>query len=172
MSKRIGFFGGCFNPVTSVHIDLIKEVINKENLSKVYFVPMGDLYQKQDLISLEDRKNMLKLAFDNNDKFDILDISNKDKKTYAIDTFRKIDEIFPEDERFFIMGTDNFNKMSTWKNQEELKNYKYILLDRKKENTKDISSTLVRNKIKNGESLEGLVPEQVIKYIKENDLYK
>ena len=49
--EKIGFFGGCFNPVTKAHVELIREVIEKENLDKVYFVPMGDFYENQDLIS-------------------------------------------------------------------------------------------------------------------------
>ena len=110
--KRLGFFGGCFNPVTNAHIDLMKDVIQKENLDKIYFVPMGDLYQKDDLIPLENRIDMLKIAFENDDKFDILKISNTDKKTKAIDTFHLIDERFKEDARFFIMGSDNYQNIS------------------------------------------------------------
>ena len=110
---RIGFFGGCFNPITIAHMILIKQVIERENLAKVYFVPMGDWYPKKNLISLEHRKKMLELAFEEEEKLDILDISNKDQKTHAIDTFQKIDTQFPNAERFFIMGTDNYEKMKT-----------------------------------------------------------
>lgn len=133
MKNRIGFFGGCFNPVTNAHLQLIEKVIKQENLDKVYFVPMGDLYEKKELIPLTHRIKMLELAFENQDKMEILNISNTNQKTSAIDTFQMIDEKFPEAERFFIMGSDNFEKMKTWKNSEELmKKYQYIVLDRKK----------------------------------------
>ena len=59
--KRIGFFGGCFNPVTIAHINLIKETIEKCELDKVYFVPMGDFYLKPELIPAKYRYEMLKL---------------------------------------------------------------------------------------------------------------
>lgn len=167
--EKIGFFGGCFNPVTKVHVELIKEVIEKQNLSKVYFVPMGDFYEKQDLISFQHRKAMLALALQKEDKMEILEISNQKEKTYAIDTFQKIDCQFPEAQRFFIMGTDNYEKMCTWKNQELLQKYHYILLDRSKKN---MSSTMVRNKIRQGENFAEFVPEPIIQYIKENNLYK
>ena len=171
--KKIGFFGGCFNPITNAHLNLIKDVICKENLDKVYFVPMGDLYQKEELIALEVRIEMLKLAFENQEKMDILDISNTNKKMCAIDTFKIIDKMFPDVERVFIMGSDNYKKISTWKNSEELmKKYKYIVLDRENGDTKKISSSLVREKIKQKESLEGLIPLQVIKYIQQKKLYK
>lgn len=44
--ERIGFFGGCFNPPTIAHIELIENTIKENNLDKVYFVPMGDQYPK------------------------------------------------------------------------------------------------------------------------------
>lgn len=171
--EKIGFFGGCFNPVTNAHIELIAEAIKQENLDKVYFVPMGDLYEKKDLISLKHRIKMLELAFENQEKMTILAISNKDKKTCAIDTFQKIDEKFPKDERFFIMGSDNYENMAKWKNAEDLiKNYQYIILDREKGKRKDISSSMVREKIKQNENVENLIPQQVLEYIKQKNLYK
>lgn len=71
------------------------------------------------------------------------------------------------------MGTDNYDKITNWKDAEALKdNYKYIVLDRKTESdTKEISSTIVRNKIINKESIEDLVPNKVKSYIYKNNLY-
>lgn len=173
MKNKIGFFGGCFNPVTNAHIELITEVIKQENLDKVYFVPMGDLYEKKDLISLEHRIKMLELAFEKQDKMEILNISNNDKKTCAIDTFQRIDAKFPKAERFFIMGSDNYENMAKWKNAENLiKNYQYIILDRKNGNLRNISSSMIRKKIKQGEAVEDLIPNQIIEYIKQKNLYK
>ena len=171
--KKLGFFGGCFNPVTNAHINLMKEVIQKENLDKIYFVPMGDLYQKEDLIPLENRVEMLKIDFENESKFDILKISNLDKKMAAIDTFHIIDKKFKEDERFFIMGSDNYQKISKWKASDELiNNYQYIILDRENEKVKNISSTQVRNNIKESKDVKKLVSPKVYDYIKQKNLYK
>lgn len=173
MRNRIGFFGGCFNPVTNAHLQLIEKVLEKEKLEKVYFVPMGDLYAKKELISLSHRIKMLELAFGNQDKMQILNISNTNQKTSAIDTFQIIDEKFSEAERFFIMGSDNFEKIKTWKNAEELtQKYQYIVLDREKGDMKHISSTLVREKIKQGKKVEDLIPKQVFEYIEQMKLYK
>lgn len=173
MKSRIGFFGGCFNPITKAHIQLIKKVIQERNLDKVYFVPMGNWYEKKDLIELEHRIEMLKIAFEQEEKMQILAISNKNEKTYAIDTFRIIDKKFPEAERFFTMGSDNYQKMLLWKNADDLlKNYQYIVLDRENGNMKQISSSLVREKIKQNEPIEDFVPAQVIAYIKQKNLYK
>lgn len=59
---RIGFFGGSFNPPTNAHITLAKSAIKICNLEKVIFVPVGDFYEKKDLISGIHRYNMLKIA--------------------------------------------------------------------------------------------------------------
>ena len=171
--EKVGFFGGCFNPVTKAHLDLIRQVIKQENLNKVYFVPMGDLYPKKDLICLEHRIEMLKLAFEEDDKMDILAISNQNEKMHASDTFQKIDEMFPQVQRVFIMGSDNFEKIKKWKNAEELmKNYQYIILNRNQGKTKEISSTKVRQNVKLEQTIEELVPKKVREYIEQKNLYK
>lgn len=147
--------------------------MDRENLEKVYFVPMGDFYQKKELIALEHRIKMLKLALEKEEKMDILNISNQDKQMCAIDTFRIIDEMFPEAERFFIMGSDNYKNMHHWKNAEELmKQYHYLVLDRENGEFKNISSSNVREKIKQGESVRDLLPNQILAYIEQKKLYK
>lgn len=185
---RLGFFGGCFNPPTIAHIKLMELVLEKENLDKVYFVPMGDLYPKKDLIKIEHRWNMIKLAIKDNPKLDISDIQVKqNRRTYAIESFELINEAFSESENFFIMGSDNFKKIDNWKNAEKLlsSNYQYIVLNRDSleientenlkiddENLKNMSSSLVREKIKKQESIQNLVTKEVEHYILENGLYK
>lgn len=197
--KRLGFFGGCFNPPTIAHIKLIEMAINEANLDKAYFVPMGDLYEKSELESSKHRINMLKLAVKNSifaDKLDILDFeANSKERMYAIDSFKIIENTFKESENFFIMGSDNFEKIKNWKSSAELlKNYNYIILDRQNinssnenklnktsanviiiksiDNLKAVSSSLIRKNIKEKKSLEALISKDVETYILENKLYK
>lgn len=171
--ERLGFFGGCFNPVTKAHVSLIKDVIKKNDLDKVYFVPMGDLYSKEDLIPAKHRIAMLEFALQNEDKMEILDISNNNSKMSAIDSFKLIDEKFKNCERFFIMGSDNYKKIPNWKESEKLmKDYKYIILDRENGENKGISSSVVREKIKSDEFADDLISDKVVEYIKNNNLYR
>ena len=137
------------------------------------------------LISAEYRYKMLSLALEQEKQIEVsrlvIDI---DKPTNAIDTFKIIETKYADSDNYFIMGSDNFSKIESWKESKELKsNYKYIILNREKaENStfnsidddkmKNISSSLVRQRIKAGESIEGLVPEKVKEYILKNDLYK
>lgn len=166
--KRLGFFGGCFNPPTIAHIELIEKAIKDNNLSLVYFVPMGDLYKKENLIPAKHRLNMLKKAI--TEKMDILTISIDSKKELqAIDTFKIIEKEFSQSDNYFIMGSDNFEKIKFWKNADELlNNYKYIILKR----DNNISSSIVREKIKNSEEVSQLICKDVEQYIVENKLYK
>lgn len=166
--KRFGFFGGCFNPPTIAHIELIEKAIKDKNLDMVYFVPMGDLYKKENLIPAFHRVNMLKIAM--KEKMDILNISIDSKKDLkAIDTFRIIEKEFNKSDNYFIMGSDNFENIKFWKDSEELlKNYKYIVLNRED----DISSSRVREKIKNNEDVSQFIYKDVEQYILENKLYQ
>ena len=62
--KKIGFFGGSFNPPTSAHYEIVKCAKEKFYLDKVVVVPMGDKYQKKELATFEHRFNMLKKMFE------------------------------------------------------------------------------------------------------------
>ena len=186
MNKRLGFFGGCFNPPTIAHIKLVEAAIEVAKLDKVYFVPMGNFYEKEELVDEKHRINMLNLSIQNNPKLDISNIQIETKRqTHAIDTFKLINSTFTDSENFFIMGSDNFKKIKSWKSAEELiDNYNYIILDRgnlvdknviivkSSEDLKEISSSLVRKKIKNDDNIDTLLIEDVKNYILENRLYK
>ena len=182
--KKIGFFGGCFNPPTIAHLELAKIVLQEFNLDKIVFVPMSDFYSKKGLISQEHRYNMLKLLIKDEKN---LEISNFEfecqKKLYAIDAFKMIDEMY-DCEKYFIMGSDNYINIDKWKSSDALEKYKYIILDRlnaidptdnikiiKNKDFSKISSTKVRVDISNGKDVSEYITKDVYKYIKINKLY-
>ena len=114
--SKIGFLGGCFNPPTLAHFEMVQEALSKFELDKVVVVPMGDKYPKDGLISFEHRFEMLQKMFADQQCVEISRMQASQKETsYAIDTFRKIEEEYPNAQRFFIMGEDNFAKIETWK---------------------------------------------------------
>jgi len=174
--KKIGFFGGCFNPPTNMHIKIVNNLIETKKVDKVIFVPMNDFYKKEGLIKAEHRYNMLKLATKEYKNLEVDDVEIKEnRQLFAIDAFEVIKKSYylksnEEIEIFFIMGSDNFNKMPNWKDYNKIKdNYKYIIIDR---NEKEISSTEIRNMIKNNdEEVVKYLPEKVYNYIVENELY-
>lgn len=189
---KIGFFGGCFNPPTIAHIALAEKTLIEANLDKVIFVPVGDFYKKKELSPAIDRYNMLKIACEGLKNIEISDIELSIKKTlYAIDAFNLIQDNYPNDDIYFIMGADNFINLMNWKDGKELiEKYKYIVLERKNINVEDyITSNLYEYKnkifiIKNEEYGEfsssmfrekndfSIIPSNVLKYIEDNSLYK
>ena len=199
--KKYAFFGGSFNPPTIAHKTLAIKAAEKLNLDKVFFVPVGDGYKKDGLIDEKHRFKMLQLICNSNEKLDVCDIEiNKNYNFKAIDVFKLIDDIYKEDEKYFIMGADNFVNILNWKNATELvSNYKFILLNRNEINLKEtikenetlnknrlnfyymdnmndikISSTCIRNEIKDEKvhDVKGMVDKNVLEYINEYNLYR
>lgn len=195
--KKIGFYGGCFNPPTKAHIEMAKKAIKECDLDEVVFVPVGDSYKKQELAQGIDRYNMLKIACEGNEKLKVSDIEIRSSHKYnAIDIFEIISNKYKDDNRFFLMGVDNLSKMSDWKESKKLiENYNYIIFERNNVNAdsiiksnemlennkenfeiiknndyKEISSTNIRESIKIGKKPED-INEKVYKYIIDNKIY-
>ena len=195
--KKYGFFGGSFNPPTIAHERLAEEIADKFKLDKVYFVPVGNYYEKTDLIDENKRLDMLKSI--KTDKIDVLDIElNSKKKLLAVDAFELINNSFSSSENYIIIGGDNLEKLPNWENATKCLNNNIIAIQRGKnlasiiagnklleENKNKIfefnanklynySSTEVRKAIKNGnmETLNKMLNKNVYFYIEENNLYK
>lgn len=170
-SKRIGFFGGCFNPPSKIHINIANKLLEENKLDEIIFVPVGDFYPKKGLIEGKHRYNMLKLSIKDYDnlKVDDMEINTK-RNLYATEVFELIQDKYKENEIYYIMGSDNFQKMPTWKNYNEIiKKYKYLVLERKKDM---ISSTEIRKMLKQEKDMSDLLYKDVIDYIKKYNLYE
>lgn len=199
-NKRIVIFGGSFNPPLNSHFSLAEQIVNEyENIEKVVFVPVNSKYQKADLLSNTHRYNMLKLVCDKNDDFEVSDIEIKSKRAlYTIETLTKLQKKYPNKELLFTMGTDNLKYLDEWKKAEELvSKFKILVLERDEDDMQKIideneflkehkdslikvknnvrsnlSSTFVRNKIKQGKSIRYLTTDEVYNYINENKLFE
>lgn len=198
--KKYGFFGGSFNPVTKAHIELALEIVEKYNLDKVIFVPVGNAYKKSELADETHRWNMLKIATKDYKQLEVSDIElNKPNNLTTLEAFKEIEKQYTNIDKIYIIGADNLFKIISSKDCEELvKNYNYIviqrdtidckqiietndLLQQNQENFKimenikhsNTSATEVRNKVINRDKqLEGLISKDVVAYIKENKLYE
>ena len=185
---KIGFFGGSFNPPTIAHLNLARQAVDDYTLDLFYFVPVNNYYDKQDLIDIDLRCEMLELICKNEEKLFVSRIEKeKNEKFAAIDIFKIIEKKYSKDEIYFVMGEDNFEKMSKWKDYEDLKKYRYIILQRQsdyelkidnpkiqymknKENLK-VSSSLIRKRLKEQQSIDDLVTEEIENYINNHKLY-
>ena len=196
--KKLGFFGGSFNPPTYAHINIAKMSIEKFNLDAVYFVPVGNLYNKPSLIDENNRYKMLELICDDKIKVENIELGRKEPLN-TLQAFELIEQKYKNTENYYIMGADNFEKLPTWKNAKELiENYKYIIFERNGSNSKsmidaqellkqnrdnfkflsveqysNISSGIIRKLIQNQnyEDCEKYTRPEIVKYIKENKLY-
>lgn len=198
--KQIAVFGGCFNPPLNSHFSLAEQLINEyNNIEKIVFVPVNSKYRKADLISNEHRYKMLKNVCDKNEKFEVSRIEiDSNRPLYTIETLRKFQKEYPEYEIAFILGSDNLKELNIWVKADELvKDFKIYVLERDKDSveqilesnkflkenkqafikakntiTSNLSSTFVREKLKEGKSVRYLIPDEVISYVLENKLYQ
>ena len=193
-NMKIGILGGTFNPIHNGHLLIAQEVCEEFNLDKIYFIPNKLPPHKiiKDTIADIHRINMIKLAISNNNNFHIDDREIKRGGiSYTIDTIKEIiKEIDLIDKIHLIIGADLLPELHLWKDWEELSQIsQFVVLNRDQTNiteykTKypfiktlnntvqfDVSSSLIRDKIKNNKSVRYLVSEQVKDYIKKENLY-
>jgi nicotinate-nucleotide adenylyltransferase len=182
-----GIFGGNFNPVHTGHLIVASDALRLLDLEKVLFVPAWKSPFKNDIISVpfKDRYNMLKSALSDKKRFEVLNIEAKRKGvSYTYDTLKEL--LKKEKNLCLLIGEDQAVDFTNWyKWKEILEMVGVFVFKRSKEQQKlsdelkllnsriiEISSTEIRDKIKKGKSVDFLVPEEVLNYIKEHKLYK
>lgn len=195
--EHIGLLLGSFNPIHIGHLIMAEMALEKCNLDGVWFIvsPMNPAKAKSGiLIDENERLQMTKIAAEYNDKFHVSNIEfSMPRPSFTNNTLRHLREIRPNKKFSIICGTDTHFKIPFWRNaQEVVDNHDFILYERggndkgvctekgidKKttllENVPvlEISSTFIREQIKNNGSLKHLLPESVIEHIKANNLYK
>ncbi len=122
-SNIIGVYGGSFDPVHLGHLRFAELAAEFFNLEKVIFVPTYKLphVYKEKVSSYNLRYEMLKLAIAQNKKFEVSDIEAKrEEKSYTIDTLKEIRKLYNNKIIAFLMGSDSFLKIDTWKSWEIL----------------------------------------------------
>ena len=196
---KICISGGTFDPIHNGHIEIAKIALSQFNLDKVIFMPTGNSYMKSDVTPSIHRYNMLKIAIEGNENFEISDLEIKRAGyTYTKDTVAYFKENFPDDELYFLIGTDTLFMLEKWYMPEYLfENLIFIVAKRgdadsvaKAEELKDkygadirfmhndiinISSTEIREEFDNKSYEEfnnRFFDKKVFEYIKENHLYK
>ncbi|MGB9839328.1 nicotinate-nucleotide adenylyltransferase [Thermovenabulum sp.] len=194
--------GGTFDPIHYGHLVAAEEARTNFDLSKVIFIPAGNPPHKKDypVTDAEHRYIMTALAVNSNPFFEVSRVEiDREGYTYTVDTLKWFKEKYKDAvEIFFISGADAILDILTWKKVEEVMNYCTFIaatrpgytseqLERKVKEVKEIygkdifvlkvtgmaiSSTEIRKKVKNGQSIKYLVPEAVEYYILKNNLYR
>lgn len=200
MARRIGVFGGSFNPIHIGHLVIAEAAWQEFALEHVLFIPTADTPNKaMHHIDKYTRYRMVELAVADNPHFIISPIELERKgPSYTVDTIRLLKADAPADTEFyFIAGTDAVADLPTWKyNRELLASCHFICASRPGDVEKvrrsvryfgalgrqkihflrtpelEISSTILRGLIRADRSVRYLIPEPVLAYIQEKQLYK
>ena len=191
---RIAIYGGSFNPMHIGHEKIVDYVLNNLNMDKIIIIPVGiPSHRENNLEQSDTRLKICKEIFKENKKIEVSDIEIKSEgKSYTYDTLLKLMDLYGENNEFFeIIGEDSLKSLKTWKNYEELlKICKFIVFRRKDDkniqideeflNNKniiileneyyDISSTEIRNMVKNNEDISAFVNKKVKKLIEKEYL--
>ena len=191
---RIAIYGGSFNPMHIGHEKIVDYVLNNLNMDKIIIIPVGiPSHRENNLEQSDTRLKICKEIFKGNKKIEVSDIEIKSEgKSYTYDTLLKLMGLYGENNEFFeIIGEDSLKSLKTWKNYEELlKICKFIVFRRKDDkniqideeflNNKNIiileneyyniSSTEIRNMVKNNEDISAFVNKKVKKLIEKEYL--
>jgi len=197
---KIGVLGGTFDPIHIGHLKVAEEVTASLKLSEVIFMPAGQPWLKiNNAISpAEHRLQMMRLALAGRANFRLSTMEiERPGPTYTVDTMAELERQLGEgDELFFILGWDNLTQLPQWHEPSRLiklcrlvavprvdfsppdlasleaaipgLEQRVILLEKPRI---DVNASEIRRMVRDGLSIQDLVPEPVERYIKEHKLY-
>lgn len=189
---KIGLYFGSFNPVHIGHLLVATHIQETANLDEIWFIvsPQNPFKKNIDLAPENHRLEMVKLAIEPISNFKVLDIEfNLPKPSYTHITLKELKIKYPKYGFKLIIGADNVEKFHEWKEAEWIQNNIEILVYNRNKYQEsriknkdnyfkiqklpliDISSTEIRNRVKENKSIHYFVTEKVEKYIVDNQTY-
>ena len=200
--KPIAILGGSFNPVHYGHLKMAEAAMESTHFSKILFIPTGTPYHKEqkDLLPFADRLKLLELAIEKYPDFDCSPMEgDRDGNSYTIDTVRELLRQNPTNSYSLLIGTDQFLTLRSWHKIKELGQLadfyianrngemSFLTFQKEKEALEkelslhcklfpmpaiDLSSTEIRNLLKEGKSIHGMLPKSVEEYILKKGFYR
>lgn len=196
---KIAVFGGAFNPVHIGHTELVRLFDEKLHFDKILIIPSKISPHKSSdiLIGAGYRMNMCRIAFSSQKNAVVSDIEQRrDGKSYTVDTLRELKERYPNDELYLICGSDMFLTLHEWREPTEIFKLATVCAAKRGDERDcailaqhqrlcdmgaksvlinsyipDISSTLIREKLRDGVDCSELLNGRVLRYIKRFGLY-
>ncbi|NOQ75914.1 MAG: nicotinate-nucleotide adenylyltransferase [Crocinitomix sp.] len=202
IDKRVGLYFGSFNPIHIGHLIIANYMAQSAEIDEVWFVvtPQNPHKKKKNLLEDFHRLAMVRIAVEQNSKLNASDIEfHLPKPSYTTYTLQALKEKYPNNQFTLIMGEDNIRNLHKWKNYEYIiENYPIIVYPRVEtiqEQVKiekeipngimtlpnvhlsdapimKISSSFIRNMIKEGKDVRYLLSEPVFNYLDEMNFYK
>ena len=197
---KIGVLGGTFDPIHNGHLGIAESACRELGLAQVLFVPARDPWLKgsRGIAPSQHRVEMVKLAISTYPRYNISYVDLKrDGPSYTVDTLSDLrNDLGSTVDLYFVLGMDAMEGLPDWREPEriikmchlvvakrpgvdiiDLKalekrlagiSEKVIVIDN---DLYDINSTGIRRRVSGGHSINGLVPDAVARYIRENGLY-
>ena len=191
---KIGLFFGTFNPIHVGHLIIANHLAEYSDLDQVWFVvtPHSPFKKKSTLLEDNHRYQMVDRATENYSNLRASDIEFKlPQPNYTINTLTHLEEKYPNYDFCLIMGEDNLKSFHKWKNYELIleqnKIYVYPRISNGNIETRfkdhisiihidapimELSSTFIRNAIKEGKNVCPMLPENVWNYLDEMNFYR
>jgi nicotinate-nucleotide adenylyltransferase len=184
--KKIGIYGGSFDPIHHGHLILAREAREALDLEKVIFVPaaVSPFKGRAAAASGDMRLKMLQAAIESEEVFAIDDCElRRPPPSWTIDTVLEIRKRETDSEIYLLIGEDNEAALDRWRRFDELKKMvRFVVLDRTGSQTRrnyqvvlrkiDISATDIRKRVARGQSIRYLVPPAVEEIIEREKLYR
>ena len=190
--KKVGIYSGSFNPIHHGHVMLANYLVEFTDLDELWFVvtPQNPLKKKEDLLDDDERLKMVQLALGDDPRFHVSDIEmHLPTPSYTINTLTSLSEQNPDTEFVFICGMDSLQNMKNWREyQKILDNYELLVFPREgydggelinypsvtvlRTPILEISSTFIRQCVKEGRDVRHFMPEKAFLYMKEQRFYE
>jgi len=189
---KTGLFFGSYNPIHIGHLAIANYILEYTDLDRLWFVisPHNPLKEKKSLLANHHRYALVNIAIEDHPGFKASDIEFRlPQPSYTIDTLTYLKEKYPQNNFVLIMGSDNIETLDKWKNpQQILNNYRIFVYPRPGMNPQkirkhknisivdapliEISSSFIRNAIKERKNIRYYLPKGVYEYIIEMHFYE
>lgn len=194
---KLCVYCGTFNPIHKVHLAIASYVKKTFDFDMILFIPAYKPPHKNiDDELANHRYNMVRMAIQGNSAFSISNIEFRNNRySYTINTIEELYKMYTniEGKIRFIIGTDAFENLENWYEIDKLKKLVQFLVFPRKENFNpdfynrykeegydficvnmpyiNVSSSIIRSRVKKGKSIQKLVPDEILHYIEKNELY-
>ena len=198
---KVGIMGGTFDPIHVGHLILAESAYQQFGLDEVLIMPSGNPPHKKDRTggpTLDQRIEMVSLAIEDNDHFTLSTEEAHDKGyTYTRATLERLTSENPDTEYYFIMGADSLFYFDTWKDPERIAQLAVLVvatryhvdevqlseaiasvgqkfgatIEKLSTPNMDISSSMIRDWVRQKQSIRYYVPDRVIDYITKAGIY-
>jgi nicotinate-nucleotide adenylyltransferase len=171
--KRVGLFGGSFDPVHNAHVALATTALEQLRLDELRWIPVGQPWQKaRRLAAAADREAMVRLAIAGEPRF-VLDRVElrRSGPTFTLDTVRELVAAEPGQQWFLILGQDQYASLHTWRDWRELLGLVTLAIANRPGAALAVNPQIARAEHQVVESIADLVPDTVARYIEQHRLY-